>query len=105
MSFDVIVSGMGTATLLFAERRELGGGEILQARIWAVPEPVPPTTHGLKYSLVYVVAGRRVIGYDNERGKGDHRHYGDTEESYHFTTPDRLWADFLDDVRAAGGKV
>jgi len=37
-----------------------------------VPTPVPPTTHGFKYRLVYIVNGVRVVGFDNERGKGDH---------------------------------
>jgi len=36
-----------------------------------VPEPVPPTEHGYKYSAVYVVNGVRVVGFDNERGKGE----------------------------------
>jgi hypothetical protein len=72
---------------------------------WVIPQPVPPTTHGLKYSLVYIVGGQRIVGYDNERGKGDHRHYGDREEPYEFTTPEQLMMDFLADVRAAGGNV
>jgi hypothetical protein len=96
---------MGKATLLFAERRELATGDLLQVRIWAVPEPVPPSAHALKYSLVYIVAGERVVGYDNERGKGDHRHYRAIEESYQFTSPEQLLIDFLADVRAAGGQV
>jgi len=37
-------------------------------------EPVPPCTHCYKYRLVYIVDGVKVLGYDNERGKGDHRH-------------------------------
>jgi hypothetical protein len=44
--------------------------------------------------------GERLIGYDNEAGKGDHRHYGDRETPYRFTTPERLIADFLADLRA-----
>lgn len=42
--------------------------------------------------------GRRVIGYDNERGKGDHRHYGSREEPYVFSTAEQMVTDFLDDV-------
>lgn len=93
------------AELLYRERRELAGGSIMQATIWQVPAPVPPSQHPLKYSLVYIVNGERVIGYDNERGKGDHRHYGPREEPYTFTTPEKLVSDFLADVRAAGGDV
>lgn len=96
---------MPKAELLFRERREMANGTILQAVIWFVPSPVPPSGHSLKYSLVYIVDGVRVVGYDNERGKGDHRHYGAREEPYRFTTPEQLMQDFLNDVRAAGGEV
>ena len=111
MSFNNIVSlatsgdDVPKAELRYKERRELADGAILQAAIWQVPTPVPPSEHGLKYSLVYIVNGVRVVGYDNERGKGDHRHYGPCEEPYRFTTPEQLVMDFLADVRAAGGNV
>lgn len=62
--------------------------------IWRLPAPLPPCTHALKYRLAYVVAGACVVRFDNERGKGDHRHFGETEEPYPFTTADRLLADF-----------
>ena len=66
--------------------------------IWQVPEPVLPSTHLFKYSLAYVVEQRRVLRYDNERGKGDHRHTETVEEPYAFSTPDQLMADFEADV-------
>jgi hypothetical protein len=66
--------------------------------IWQVPEPVPPSTHLFKYSLAYVVEQRCVLRYDNERGKGDHRHTETAEEPYAFSTPDQLMADFEADV-------
>ena len=34
------------------------------------PQPVPPATLGDKYRAAYA-AGVRVVGFDNERGKGD----------------------------------
>jgi len=92
------------AVLLFDERREISGG-LLQGRIWSVPTPVPPSSHGLKYSLVFIVEGVRRVGYDNERGKGDHRHLADREEPYCFTSVEQLMADFLADVRRAGGQI
>jgi len=52
--------------------------------IWHVPEPVPPSTHELKYRLAYVVEGRCVLRYDNERGAGDHRHTEAAQEPYNF---------------------
>lgn len=94
---------MPKAELLFKERRELADNALIESVIWAVPAPVPPSPHSLKYSLVYIVDGKRIVG--NERGKGDHRHYGARQEPYDFTSPERLMADFLADVRAAGGDV
>jgi len=61
---------------------------------------VPPSRHGLKYSLFYGRPGIREVGYDNERGKGDHRHFRGSETAYRFTAPDRLMADFWADVQA-----
>ena len=49
-------------------------GSIVEVKMWQVP-PSPDKLHGYKYSLVYIVDGKRVIGYDNAEGKGDHRHY------------------------------
>ena len=40
-----------------------------------------------------------MIGYDNERGKGDHRHHRGVETSYTFRSMQRLLADFLADVQ------
>jgi len=70
----------------------------LKIVVWRVPEPVPPSTHGFKYRLAYIVAGECVVRYDNERGKGDHRHFDDVEEPYRFITSDKLMADFESDV-------
>lgn len=66
--------------------------------VWRVPDPVPPSEHRFKYRLVYMVAGRRVVGFDNERGKGDHMHVGDEERPYAFAGVDRLINDFIQEV-------
>jgi hypothetical protein len=70
----------------------------------AVPKPVPPTVHGLKYSLFYGSIGVREVGYDNERGKGDHRHFQGVETSYEFGGVEQLMADFWADVRTLRGE-
>ncbi len=41
--------------------------------------------------------------YDNERGKGDHRHLGDLETPYAFVDIESLVADFLADVARIRG--
>jgi len=75
-------------------------GGILDLVIWKVPEPVPPTEHGFKYRAVYVVNGQRVVGFDNERGKGDHCHLDGKEMPYAFTGVDQLIEDFIAAVAA-----
>ena len=59
---------------------------------------MPGSTHQFKYRLAYVVRGVCVLRYDNEAGKGDHRHYGAKEYSYAFSDPDRLIAAFQADI-------
>lgn len=71
--------------------------------IWQLPHRAAGRHHGLKYRLFYGYPGRRLVGYDNETGKDDHRHLGNREEQYHFTTVEQLIADFLADVRRARG--
>lgn len=87
------------STLLYPD------GSILRIRVWEVPEPVPPSEHRFKYSCFYGRPGERVVLYDNERGKGDHRHYGEHEESYVFESIEKLIADFLADVRRERGEI
>lgn len=66
--------------------------------LWQLPSPLAGSTHRFKYRLAYVVRGVCVLRYDNEAGKGDHRHYGGRESAYAFTDPDRLIAAFQADI-------
>lgn len=91
---------MSKATLIFHRKRVFDDGSISEVRLWQVPSSVRGSVHDFKYSLFYGTAGERWIGYDNEAGKGDHRHYGAQEEAYLFSTPERLIEDFLADVAA-----
>lgn len=98
-----MMSVVSKATKFYDVRRPFRDGTILQIRIWEVPEPIPPSEHRFKYSLFYGRPGERLVAYDNERGKGDHRHYGAREEDYSFTTIEALLAAFIADVREARG--
>ncbi len=91
------------AELLFHERIDYDDGDIVELVLWRVPVPVPPSTHRLKYSLFYGRSGVREVGYDNERGKGDHRHFGGVETEYEFRGVEQLVADFWSDVRKLRG--
>lgn len=66
--------------------------------LWRLPRPVDGSAHGFKYRLAYVVCGKCVLRYDNEVGKGDHRHDAGIESAYTFTTPEKLIADFQHDI-------
>ena len=66
--------------------------------LWRLPKPIKGSPHGFKYRLAYVVDEECVLRYDNEVGKGDHRHVGAKERAYVFTTPERLIADFQKDI-------
>jgi hypothetical protein len=92
------------AELLFYQRIDYDDGAIVEMVLWRVPLPVPPSTHGFKYSLFYGHPGGREIGYDNERGKGDHRHFRDSEAPYPFTSVEQLMANFWADVHLLRGE-
>lgn len=92
---------MRRAALILHRKRLFDDGAVAEMKLWHVPAAVRGSRHSFKYSLFYGRPGERLIGYDNEAGKGDHRHYGDREEIYEFTTPEKLISDFLQDVRAA----
>lgn len=67
-------------------------------RILEVDPAILGSEHEYKYSLAYVVDGVCVMRYDNERGKGDHKHIGDQEYPVTFTTIEDLIASFKTDI-------
>ncbi len=85
------------AELLMRERRVLEAG-FIEVVVWRLPQPLSSSTHSLKYRLAYVVGNECVLRYDNEAGKGDHRHVGTEEMPYVFVSVDQLLEDFLADV-------
>lgn len=89
--------------MLYYRRMDYEDGAIVEIVLWRVPAPVSPSTHDLKYSLYYGRPGLREVGYDNERGKGDHRHFQGTETAYKFVSVEQLIADFWLDVRRLRG--
>lgn len=91
------------AELLMRERRVLEVG-FIEVIVWRLREPLSGSTHSFKYRLAYVVERKCVLRYDNEPGKGDHRHLGARQTPYAFVSVDRLLDDFLADVAAWKGK-
>lgn len=66
--------------------------------LWQLPSPLAGSTHQFKYRLAYVVQNECVVRYDNEAGKGDHRHYQGKETAYVFSDPDQLMVAFQADI-------
>jgi len=83
------------AQLITAIKNINPDGSLLEIVIWKVPKPAPPTEHGYKYRAVYVVDGLRIVGFDNERGKGDHCHIDGKELPYAFKGVDQLLEDII----------
>lgn len=78
-------------------------GTLVELAVWRLPEATPERPHGLKYRLYCGRAGRCLVRYDNEAGKGDHRHYGAAQAPYRFTTLAAALEDFRADVRRLAG--
>ena len=98
-NFVGIIDNM-PAQLITRFKNITADGAIIQLTVWRVPQPVPPSGHGFKYSAVYVVNGVRIVGFDNERGKGDHCHLDGVEVPYTFTSVEQLVEDFIAAVAA-----
>lgn len=86
------------ATLLARSKEVRDDGSIVEVVVWEVPEPLHPCVHRYKYRLFYGLPGSERVRYDNERGKGDHRHVAGNEAPYSFTSIDQLLDDFERDV-------
>lgn len=88
------------ATLIAQAKEVRDDGSIIEIVVWELAQPLPPCDHHYKYRLFFGASGECFVRYDNERGKGDHRHAGGVESSYEFTDPDldALLADFERDV-------
>jgi hypothetical protein len=80
-------------------RNVFDDGSFLIIRVWRVVDPVRPSPHRFKYSFFYGRPGERLVLFDNERGKGDHKHIKDVESSYAFESIEKLTVDFLTEVK------
>ena len=92
------------AKLIFRYKAVYPDGAILEMVLWELPAKRDNSPHNFKYRLHYGLFGKTLIRYDNEKHKGDHRHYGDREEPYVFKDVNTLRADFLRDVEIIRGE-
>ena len=91
--FVANVSNVKAVSVLH-QRIEIQPDIIQEIVIWRLPRQLRGSRHNYKYRLALIHRGRCVLRYDNEAGKGDHRHTGDKEEPYDFISIEQLLTDF-----------
>ena len=88
------------ATELVRERISYAADAFAEIVVWRVPSPLPGSKHLYKYRLAFVVSGECLLRYDNEAGKGDHRHLRGKEFNYSFRSIEQVLVDFNAEVRS-----
>jgi hypothetical protein len=80
------------------------GGLTLEMVMWQLPAGSRGHPHGIKYRFYLGRDGRNIVRYDNEVGKGDHRHLGpeETQEPYSFVDMEKLFEDFRKECERLG---
>lgn len=86
------------ATLIARAKEIRNDGSVVEIVVWRIAKPLHPCTHLYKYRLYFGAGGKCRVRYDNERGKGDHRHLNEVELPYVFFSIDQLLTDFQHDV-------
>jgi len=87
------------AKLIYHEKFMYADGAVREMVLWQLPKKTYDRPYGLKYRLYYGLAdGTCIVRYDNESGKGDHKHIKDQEEFYLFKDVETLVADFLEEI-------
>lgn len=88
------------ARLIYQKRETRADGIRLEMVIWQLPAATADRLHGYKYRLYAGREGKTLVRYDNETGKGDHKHTGEPESeiAYDFVSLAQLLTDFIADV-------
>jgi hypothetical protein len=87
------------ATLVIDRKENLADGSIIQAVVWELPVPLSGSLHRYKYRLYFGKAGECLVRFDNEQGKGDHKHFRGVESPYPFKDIPTLIKDFREAIR------
>jgi hypothetical protein len=93
----VILSNM-KAELIIKQRLILTETLFVEAVVWKVAPPVRGSDHTFKYRLALVSGGVCVLRYDNEVGKGEHKHVDGREVAFAFVYLDTLLDAFFAEV-------
>jgi len=87
------------ARLIYRERYVYADRGVREMVLRQLPGATAERPYALKYRLYYGLPdGSCVVLYDNETGKGDHRHFRGAERTYRFRGVELLVADFLADI-------
>ena len=94
---------MPKATLLL-DFKATQGELLVQMVLWQLPRPTKDRPQGLKYRLYLGRAGKTLVRYDNETGKGNHRHVGigEAQEPYDYSSLEKLLDDFRGECERLG---
>ena len=86
------------AELVLKDRIKISEKSFVEIAIWKVPMPLRGSFHQFKYRLAFVKDEACLLRYDNEAGKGDHKHLRKREFEYRFSNLETLYLDFWNDV-------
>lgn len=87
------------ATLVIDRKENRADGSIIQAVVWELPVPLTGSLHRFKYRLYFGRGGICLVRFDNEQGKGDHKHVRGIESPYRFKDIPTLLRDFREAIR------
>ena len=88
------------ATLLFRQK-ETKSGFVREMVVWRLDRPVNGCRYMFKYRFYFGRDdGTCLVRYDNERGKGDHKHIDGKEFPYIFRTLEAAYKDFNTEVES-----
>ena len=83
----------------------LDDGSIVQVVVWKLPIPLKGSLHRYKYRLYFGRQGECLVRFDNEQGKGDHKHVMGEQFPYTFRDIPTLLVDFRNETEQAGGSI
>lgn len=95
------------ARIILDTKTVLADGRVIQRKVWKLPKTTLDRPHGIKFRLYCGAKGKTIVRYDNESGKGSHRHIGEQEleTGYEFVSLVQLLTDFAADIVQLSGEI
>lgn len=73
-------------------------GNLVVISIWKIPRS-PYYPEGLKYSFQFIHDNKRILGYDNYKKEGHHRHFYHKKEKIDFKDLNEIKERFVKEVK------